>query len=95
MNDLAFEMFLISKIYNPFTDHGKKGMKHEQVMLSDFDKKYEFHFLTPEYFPVLPLIPFLKFRVQGQKDLEVVQSNLLFLLPYSVSPSLLPSSIGC
>lgn len=48
MNDLAVEMFLINKIYNiPFTDQGKKGMKHGQVKLSDFDKKYELHFFTP------------------------------------------------
>lgn len=57
-------------------------MKHGQVVLSDLDRKYELHFLTPEYFPVISPAPLLKFRVQGQKDLEVVQSNLLFLLHY-------------
>lgn len=55
MNDLVVEMFLINKIYNiPFTDQEKKGMKHRQVKLSDFDKKNELHFLMPEYIPVLP-----------------------------------------
>lgn len=94
INDLAVEMFLINKIFIiAFTDQGKKGIKHGQVKLSDFDKKYELHFLKPEQFPVS--LPALKFRLQGQKDLEVVQSNLLFLLHYSVSPCLLSHTIGC
>lgn len=70
-------------------------MKHGQEKLSDFDKKYELRFLTTEYFPVFPLAPILKFRVQGQKHLEAVQSNLLFLLYYSVSSCLLSGSISC
>lgn len=94
MNDLAFEIFLINKINNiRFTNKWKKVIKHRWVKLFDFDKKYELHFLKPECFLVPH--PTLKFRVQGQKDLEISQLNLLFLLHLSVSLHLLSGSITC
>ena len=92
MDDLAVEILLINKINNIlFTDQWKKGIKHRRVKLFYFDEKYELHFLKPECFPVPH--PTLKFGVQGQKELEIGQSNLLFLLDRSVSPRLLSGSI--
>lgn len=85
MNDLAIEIFLINNI--PFTNKWKKVFKYRWVKLFDFDKEYELHFLRPECSPVHH--PTLKFGVQGQKELEISQLNLLFLLHHSVSPRLL------